>query len=134
MCIRDSLDVTPVNYIEWRFAGGMDREGAAKNFMELNEEEAELINQKHGQIAELLSRRKGKKGKEYEVCWFGVDPKILDGTTWMHEDLLRKFTWIDQADKKKKEAVSQGSEMSPETTYSGRSAFVLLATQLRLVE
>jgi len=101
--IENHLDVTPVNYIEWRFAGGMDREGAAKNFMELNEEEAELINQKHGQIAELLSRRKGKKGKEYEVCWFGVDPKILDGTTWMHEDLLRKFTWIDQADKKKKE-------------------------------
>ena len=101
--IENHLDVTPVNYIEWRFAGGMDREGAAKNFMELNEEESQLINQKHGQIAELLSRRKGKKGKEYEVCWFGVDPKILDGTTWMHEDQLRKFTWIDQADKKKKE-------------------------------
>ena len=58
--IENHLDVTPVNYIEWRFAGGMDREGAAKNFMELNEEESLLFNQKHGQFAELLSRRKGK--------------------------------------------------------------------------
>ena len=52
--------MTPVNYIEWRFAGGMDREGAAKNFMELNEEESK-INQ-HGQIAELLAPE-GEEGE-----------------------------------------------------------------------
>merc|ERR1719183_1305815 len=37
--IENHLDKTPVNYLEWRFAGGMDREGQAKNFLELTEEE-----------------------------------------------------------------------------------------------
>merc|ERR1711998_684880 len=28
--IENHLDLTPVNYLEWRFSGGMDREGQAK--------------------------------------------------------------------------------------------------------
>merc|ERR1712166_325945 len=31
--IENHLELTPTQYIEWRFQGGMDREGAAKNYL-----------------------------------------------------------------------------------------------------
>merc|ERR1712166_1666994 len=50
-------------------------------------------------------RRKGKKGNEYEVVYFGQDAAdALTETTWMAKDPLMKMTWIDQADKKKFDA------------------------------
>merc|ERR1719310_1108652 len=64
--IENHLTKTPVQYLEWRFSGGMDREGQAKNFLELTEDEEKLIGQKPGQIEKLVSRRKGKKGPEYD--------------------------------------------------------------------
>jgi len=102
--IENHLQMTPTQYIEWRFQGGMDREGAAKNYLDLNEEEDALVNQKTGQVQCLKARRKGKKGHEYEVVYFGQDPAdALTETTWMAKDALIKLTWIDQADKKKTE-------------------------------
>merc|ERR1719446_1002549 len=62
--IENHLDKTPVNYLEWRFSGGMDREGQAKNFLELDDDEKKLVGEKPGQINKLLSRRKGKRGPE----------------------------------------------------------------------
>merc|ERR1719238_865307 len=79
--IEHHLDLTPVNYLEWRFSGGMDREGQAKNFLELTEEEEKLIGQKPGQIEKLVSRRKGKKGNEYEVQWVGS--QSIDDNAWI---------------------------------------------------
>merc|ERR1712151_1249595 len=102
--IENHLEKTPVNYLEWRFSGGMDREGQASNFLELNEEEEKLIDQKTGQIQCLRGRRKGKKGNEYDVVFFGQDPAdALTESTWMGKDALMKMTWTDLADKKKKE-------------------------------
>merc|ERR1712146_379303 len=87
----------------WRFQGGMDREGAAKNYLDLTEEEDKLINQKTGQIQCLRARRKGKKGNEYEMVYFGQDKDdALTETTWMAKDALMKLTWTD-TDKKKTE-------------------------------
>merc|ERR1719409_1353020 len=102
--IENHLDLSPVNYIEWRFAGGMDREGAAKNFMELTEDEEKLIGQKPSQVQCLRGRRKGKKGNEYDVVFFGQDAAdALTESTWMGKDALLKMTWVDPADKKRKE-------------------------------
>merc|ERR1719217_497163 len=102
--IENHLELTPTQYIEWRFQGGMDREGAAKNYLELTEEENLLVNQKTGQVQCLRGRRKGKKGNEYEVVYFGQDASdALTETTWMGKDALLKMTWTDQADKKKTE-------------------------------
>merc|ERR1711892_859655 len=102
--IENHLELTPTQYIEWRFQGGMDREGAAKNYLELTEEEDLLIDKKTGQVQILRGRRKGKKGNEYEVVYFGQDAAdALTETTWMAKDPLMKMTWIDQADKKKTE-------------------------------
>merc|ERR1711957_514718 len=74
--IENHLELTPTQYIEWRFQGGMDREGAAKNYLELTEEEDLLIDKKTGQVQILRGRRKGKKGNEYEVVYFGQDPQV----------------------------------------------------------
>merc|ERR1719217_1063697 len=102
--IEAHLEMTPTQYIEWRFQGGMDREGAAKNYLDLTEEENLLVNQKTGQVQCLRGRRKGKKGNEYEVVYFGQDASdALTETTWMGKDALLKMTWTDQADKKKTE-------------------------------
>merc|ERR1719359_1854541 len=102
--IENHLEQTPTQYIEWRFQGGMDREGAAKNYLELTEAEDLLVDKKVGQVQCLRGRRKGKKGNEYEVVYFGQDAAdALTETTWMAKDALMKMTWTDQADKKKTE-------------------------------
>merc|ERR1711988_1482603 len=100
--IENHLDKTPTNYLEWRFAGGMDREGQAKNFLELTEDEEKLIGQYPGQINKLLSRRKGKRGPEYEVEFVGSQNPMEDNT-WMLKDNLLKLKWTDTSDKKRTE-------------------------------
>merc|ERR1719198_1719857 len=85
--IENHLDTVPVDYIAWRFSGGMDREGQAKNFLELTEEEEMLIGQKPGQIEKLVSRRKGKKGFEYEAQFVGCQNPIEENS-WMSKDAL----------------------------------------------
>merc|ERR1719240_833780 len=100
--IENHLEKTPVNYLEWRFSGGMDREGQAKNFLELTEEEEKLIGQKPGQIEKLVSRRKGKKGNEYEAQFVGCQ-NPMEENSWMAKDALLRMKWTDVADKKRPE-------------------------------
>merc|ERR1719446_878233 len=100
--IENHLELTPVNYLEWRFAGGMDREGQAKNFLELTEEEEKLIGQKPGQIEKLVSRRKGKKGNEYEAQFVGCQ-NPMEENSWLSKDALLRMKWTDSSDKKRPE-------------------------------
>jgi len=52
----------------------------------------------------LRGRRKGKKGNEYDVVFFGQDAAdALTESTWMGKDALLKMTWVDPADKKRTE-------------------------------
>merc|ERR1712070_853948 len=80
----------------------MDREGQAKNFLELTEDEEKLIGQKPGQIEKLCARRKGKKGNEYEAQFVGCQ-NPMEENSWMSSDALSKMKWIDNADKKRPE-------------------------------
>jgi len=114
--IENHLEKTPVNYLEWRFAGGMDREGQAKNFLELTEEEEKLIGQHPGQVEKLCARRKGKKGFEYEVQYVGCQNPLEDNS-WTAMDVLKKMKWTDPKDKKR-------------TEYSCESALVKLMMQV----
>jgi len=98
--IENHLEKTPVNYLEWRFSGGMDREGQAKNFLDLNEDEEKLVGQKPGQVEKLVGRRKGKKGHEYEVQYVGCQNPIEENS-WTAKDVLLRMTWTDTADKKR---------------------------------
>merc|ERR1719450_1012598 len=100
--IENHLDLTPVAYLEWRFSGGMDREGQAKNFLELTEDEEKLIGQKPGQIEKLVSRRKGKKGNEYEAQFVGCQ-NPMEENSWMSKDALLRMKWTDNSDKKRPE-------------------------------
>ena len=100
--IENHLDTTPVAYIEWRFSGGMDREGQAKNFLELTEDEEKLIGQRQGQVEKLCGRRKGKRGNEYEVQYVGCQ-NPLDDNSWVLKDVLLRMKWTDTADKKRPE-------------------------------
>merc|ERR1719446_488267 len=114
--IEHHVEKTPVNYLEWRFAGGMDREGQAKNFLELTEEEEMLVGQHPGQVDKLVARRKGKKGYEYEVQYVGCQNPLEDNS-WTAADVLKKMKWTDPKDKKR-------------TEYSCESALVKLMMQV----
>merc|ERR1719155_371605 len=100
--IENHLELTPVAYLEWRFSGGMDREGQAKNFLELTEDEEKLIGQKPGQVEKLINRRKGKKGNEYETQYVGCQ-NPMEENSWMSKDALLKMKWTDPADKKREQ-------------------------------
>merc|ERR1711871_1101401 len=58
--------------------------------------------QKPGQIEKLVSRRKGKKGNEYEAQFVGCQ-NPMEENSWMSKDALLKMKWIDPADKKRTE-------------------------------
>merc|ERR1711988_164220 len=98
--IENHLDKTPVQYLEWRFSGGMDREGQAKNFLELTEDEAKLIGQKQGQVEKLCGRRKGKRGQEYEVQYVGCQ-NPMEENSWTLGSILLNMKWTDSSDKKR---------------------------------
>ncbi len=100
--IESHLEKTPIQYLEWRFSGGMDREGQAKNFLELTEDEDKLIGKFPGQVDKLVSRRKGKRGNEYEVQYVGCQ-NPLEENSWVLKDVLLRMKWTDTRDKKRPE-------------------------------
>jgi elongation factor 3 len=74
--IEDHLDMTPVEYIMWRYRGGVDKEMVKKDANTLTEEELKELRRKAkeeklGVVEELLNRRTGKREHEYEVIWEG---------------------------------------------------------------
>mmetsp|Transcript_9462 Transcript_9462/g.14142 ORF Transcript_9462/g.14142 Transcript_9462/m.14142 type:complete len:1020 (+) Transcript_9462:148-3207(+) len=74
--IEDHLDMTPCEYVMWRYRGGMDKEMAKKDANTMTEEELKELRkkakeEKSGVVEELLSRRTGKREHEYEVKWEG---------------------------------------------------------------
>merc|ERR1712054_569059 len=58
-----------------------------------------LIGQKPGQIEKLVSRRKGKKGNEYEAQFVGCQ-NPMEENSWMSKDALLRMKWTDVSDKK----------------------------------
>ena len=74
--IEDHLDKTPIEYIMWRYRGGIDKEAVQKDSVTMSKEEMDAIRakakeEKTGIIEELKSRRTGKREHEYEVVWEG---------------------------------------------------------------
>jgi len=74
--VEQHMDKSPVEYIEWRFAGGIDKEQAEKEQIQLTEEEEEELKRKakeakRGEVEEIKSRRQGKRQYEYECIWVG---------------------------------------------------------------
>lgn len=92
--LEDHLDITPNQYIQWRFQSGEDKELLAKSSRQISAEEKEILKQVinyDGQkrvIEEISSRRKLKKTFEYEVKWIGM-PETEN--SWIPRDRLERW-------------------------------------------
>lgn len=74
--IEDHLDKTPIEYIMWRYRGGIDKESIQKDSVTMTKEEMDAIRakakeEKTGIVEEIKTRRTGKREHEYEVIWEG---------------------------------------------------------------
>ena len=97
--IENHLDKTPVEYIMWRYRAGYDKEQTSKDSLTLSEEELLAIKQKAKEnkylvIAEILSRRTGKRENEYEckseseiTQWFTKSEMVQMG----YEKMVKEF-------------------------------------------
>ena len=75
------MDESPVDYMKWRFGGGVDKEDLARPSMKLTEEEeaADKNRQKqYGDVDKVVGRRKNGKTLEYECTWIGQGEKSVD--------------------------------------------------------
>ncbi|KIK67175.1 hypothetical protein GYMLUDRAFT_37228 [Collybiopsis luxurians FD-317 M1] len=100
--IEHHLEKTPIQYIQWRFQDGHDREILEKATRALTDEEKLLLDQdwvgKDGSKRKLeliMGRQKLKKSYQYEVKWRGLDHRF---NTWVPRDALigKGFTKLVQ--------------------------------------
>ncbi|CAG9464472.1 unnamed protein product [Pedinophyceae sp. YPF-701] len=117
--LEKHLDMTPNEYIRWRYASGEDREAAGRVDRKLTDEEkkkmAEAMNFGGVKrvIDKLVTRRKGKKGYEYEVQWKNSSP---EDNMWIQRDQLVETGFekmVNEFDAK--EAAAQGMLARPLT-------------------
>jgi elongation factor 3 len=72
--VEEHLDKTPVQYIQWRYSAGVDKEALARDALKVSEEEEQLRKdklkeRKQEPIQAILTRKYGKRDFEYEVQW-----------------------------------------------------------------
>ncbi|GAA6061360.1 hypothetical protein JCM10212_005814 [Sporobolomyces blumeae] len=90
--IEMHLEKSAVQYIQWRYQEGVDKEQAMKATRALTEEEKELlktpITGKTGEtryLESIVGRQKHKKSYNYEIKWQGLQMKF---NTWMPRERL----------------------------------------------
>ncbi|KAF8606113.1 hypothetical protein BDV93DRAFT_520970 [Ceratobasidium sp. AG-I] len=100
--IERHLEKTPVQYIQWRYQDGHDREVLEKATRVLTEEEKELLekdfigrNGEKRKLEMIMGRQKLKKSLQYEVKWRNLDHKF---NSWIPRDELieKGFTKLVQ--------------------------------------
>ncbi|KAF9482111.1 hypothetical protein BDN70DRAFT_904869 [Pholiota conissans] len=100
--IERHLEKTPIQYIQWRFQDGHDRELLEKATRVLTDEEKAVLDQdwvgKDGskrKLEMIMGRQKLKKSFQYEIKWKGLDHKF---NSWVpRDDLINKgFTKLVQ--------------------------------------
>jgi len=93
--IERHLEKTPIQYIQWRFQDGHDREILEKITRVLTPEEQALLDKdwvgKNGtkrKMEMIMGRQKLKKSFQYEIKWKGLDHRF---NTWVpRDDLITK--------------------------------------------
>lgn len=89
--LNEHLDLTPNQYIQWRFANGDDREVHEKASRLISEEEKKQMETfidhqgERKQIEYIIGRQKLKKSFQYEVKWVGKRHKF---NSWLPRELL----------------------------------------------
>jgi elongation factor 3 len=92
---------TPMEYVQWRYATGEDREQGHKASTKVTADEEKLmaagisINGVKMTISRLLGRRKDGKSYEYEVEFVGQSP---DKNAWLPRDRLNELGWSKAVD------------------------------------
>jgi len=99
--IEEHLDQTPVEYIMWRYRGGVDKEMAKKDANTMTEEELKALRKKAKEeksavVEELLNRRTGKREHEYEVLWEGTGKE----NTWLTRGELKEMGYEKMVNQK----------------------------------
>ena len=74
--VEQHLDSSPVDYIKWRFSGGVDKEDMAKPTVALTEDEVADIKRerRYGDVDQVCGRRKNGRTMEYECTFIGQNP------------------------------------------------------------
>ncbi|EGF82149.1 hypothetical protein BATDEDRAFT_16059 [Batrachochytrium dendrobatidis JAM81] len=91
--LEQHLDLTPNQYIQWRYQGGQDREILEKATRKLTDEDAaqmaKLVPGRDGstprRIEYILGRQKLKKSFQYEIKWVGF---LHKHNSWMPRETL----------------------------------------------
>ena len=88
-CLEPHKELTPIEYVMWRYRLGSDREQSNRNALTMTDEELEAIKEKAKLnktfvIKELGSRRAGKREFEYEAKSEGV----VELTQWFTKSEL----------------------------------------------
>ena len=91
--IEDHLDMTPVEYVMWRYRGGLDKEAVKKDATTMTAEEMKALRdkaklEKTGVVEELINRRTGKREHEYEVVWEEIHGQMTKENTWLTKQEL----------------------------------------------
>jgi elongation factor 3 len=84
--IEDHLDMTPNQYIQWRYASGEDLEAVDRGSRHEDTSkmyEVKVVNGVKRTLDRMGGRRKLKRSYEYEVFWKGDD-----SSQWMSRDVL----------------------------------------------
>ncbi|KZT50855.1 hypothetical protein CALCODRAFT_504239 [Calocera cornea HHB12733] len=89
------LEKTPVQYIQWRYQDGHDRELLEKSTRVMTDEEKAQLevefvgkNGERRKIDMIMGRQKHKKSLQYEIKWRGLDHRY---NTWIpREELIEK--------------------------------------------
>jgi elongation factor 3 len=90
--IENHLDMTPNQYIQWRYAGGEDRESLDRTSRKITDEELKkmyeikVVDGTKRVLERIFGRRKLKRSYEYEVQW-----KNDEETMWMSRERLEEF-------------------------------------------
>ncbi len=118
--LEDHLDMTPSEYIQWRFASGEDKESLQKAANQVTEEEEKqmakqvVLDGTKFVVEQVLNRRKLKSTFEYEASFVGMTPdknKWLP-RRWLEENGFGKL--VDRLDAQ--EAAAAGLHSTPLTS------------------
>jgi len=94
--IEQHLDTTPLKYVWYRFGMGEDKEESAKVTRQVEEDDKKrmaeafwMFDGHQRRLDKIVSRRKKKKGFEYEVAWQGLSS--IKFNRWItREELVEK--------------------------------------------
>lgn len=118
--LEEHLDMTPSEYIQWRFASGEDRESLEKAANQVTEEEEQklssqvLLDGAKFVVEQVHSRRKLKSTFEYETSFVGMTP---DKNRWLPRRWLEEHGFgklVDRVDAQ--EAAAAGLHSTPLTS------------------